>query len=51
LSAATQQARIRFFDRRSSGGRQVISEEEMRHVADLARLGLTDEEIKRAASS
>ncbi len=26
----------------------MISEEEVRHVADLARLGLTDEEIKRA---
>lgn len=25
----------------------MISEEEVRHVADLARLGLTDEEIKR----
>ncbi len=26
----------------------MISEEEVRHVADLARLGLTDEETKRA---
>ncbi len=26
----------------------MISEEEVRHVADLARLRLTDEEIKRA---
>ncbi len=26
----------------------MISEEEVRHVAELARLGLTDEEIKRA---
>ncbi|HVF02419.1 MAG TPA: Asp-tRNA(Asn)/Glu-tRNA(Gln) amidotransferase subunit GatC [Rubrobacteraceae bacterium] len=25
----------------------MISEEEVRHVADLARLGLTDEEVKR----
>ena len=25
----------------------MISEEQVRHVADLARLGLTDEEVKR----
>jgi aspartyl-tRNA(Asn)/glutamyl-tRNA(Gln) amidotransferase subunit C len=29
------------------GGQNVISEEQVRHVANLARLGLTDEEVER----